>query len=112
MLGRDVTQGWFNSDGRGKKGTEEGVGQEPRWQQPVEHPWDRHPQLKPVPHPPHPPPHYYQELASKAGLIINDLSLIRLFWPARASPGILGTEMSGSSRHWQESPPLAQVAWK
>lgn len=54
-------------------------------------------------------------LAGKAGHVINDLFLIRLFCPLQPRAGILGTEVSGNNRRIgkrMNSPPIAWVAWK
>lgn len=134
MLGGDVTA----AAEQRKKGTEEGVGHESRWQRQ----WDPDGASLALPpfRPSHPKPipagipsplipnlpvfpeffffnfpemHKFGEAgtsleapaASRAGLIINDLSLIRLLWPARASPAILGSEGSGNKQRWQNSLP-------
>lgn len=54
-------------------------------------------------------------LAGKAGHVINDLFLIRLFCPLQPCAGIFGTEVSGNDTRIgkrMNSPPIAWVAWK
>lgn len=49
-------------------------------------------------------------LASKAGLVINGLFLIRLFCPSQPCSGIFGPEVSGNNKYIGKrlnSPPIA-----